>query len=156
MPQVFDPDEIFEMALELERNGAKFYKDAMAGVEDSASKELLGKLSEMEVKHEETFAKLKKDLTESDIDYYDPDGEAVKYLQSIASAQIFFKREIDVSSMEEILKEAILAEKDSTVFYLGMKEMVQDDSGKEKIEKIIKEEMGHIRILSEKLVEIKK
>ncbi|MBU4343897.1 MAG: hypothetical protein KKC73_00555, partial [Proteobacteria bacterium] len=66
------------------------------------------------------------------------------------------QKKIDMSSMEEILKEAILAEKDSIVFYLGMKEMVPVNSGKTKIDAIIKEEMVHIKLLSSKIVALKK
>ncbi len=155
MAQVYDPDEIFEMALQMERNGAAFYKNAARDVSDDSHKFLLISLSEMEVEHEKTFGVLKAELTEGEIDYYDPDGHAVKYLQSIANTKSFFKREIDTTSIEEILKEAIMAEKDSIIFYLGMQEMVSDDSGKEKIEAIIQEEMGHIRILGEKLSGLK-
>jgi rubrerythrin len=50
--------------------------------------------------------------------------------------------------MVEILKSAIEAEKDSIVFYLGMKEGVPEKLGKGRLEAIIKEEMGHIRVLS--------
>jgi len=55
---------------------------------------------------------------------FDPEGEAALYIRSLADTRVFFEKKIDTSSMEEILKEAILAEKDSIVFYLGMKEMV--------------------------------
>ena len=58
--------------------------------------------------------------------------------------------------MKEILKAAIMAEKDSIVFYLGMKEMVPEDFGKAKIDIIIKEEMGHIKLLSGRLVALKR
>ena len=54
--------------------------------------------------------------------------------------------------MVEILKSAIEAEKDSIVFYLGMKEAVPKNLGKGRIEAIIKEEMEHIRMLSKELV----
>jgi rubrerythrin len=63
---------------------------------------------------------------------------------------------MDTSSMEAILKDAITAEKDSTVFYLGMKELVSSKQGKDKIDAIIKEEMGHIRLLASKLVAVKR
>ena len=46
----------------------------------------------------------------------------------------------------------ILAEKDSIVFYLGMKEIVPENLGKTKIDQIIKEEMAHIKLLSKELV----
>jgi len=54
------------------------------------------------------------------------------------------------------LKAAITAEKDSIVFYLGMKEAVPENLGKGRIEKIIKEEMGHIKFLSSKLISLKR
>ena len=57
--------------------------------------------------------------------------------------------------MKNILKEAILAEKDSIVFYLGMKDFVPEKFGKNRIEKIIKEEMGHIKLLSNQLTSLK-
>jgi rubrerythrin len=60
-----------------------------------------------------------------------------------------------MTSLEAILKEAITAEKDSIVFYLGMKDMVADGAGKAKIDVIIKEEMGHIRQLSRELAALK-
>jgi rubrerythrin len=53
--------------------------------------------------------------------------------------------------MKAILKSAITAEKDSIVFYLGMKEAVAESLGKGRIDHIIKEEMGHIKLLSGKL-----
>jgi rubrerythrin len=71
--------------------------------------------------------------------------------------RVFFEKEkpTDSSSMKEILKEAIIAEKDSIVFYLGMKEFVPEKLGKDKIEQIIKEEMGHIKLLSNHLTSLK-
>ena len=58
--------------------------------------------------------------------------------------------------MKDILKETILAEKDSIAFYLRIKEMVSEKFGKTKIDSIIKEEMSCIKILSNKLVALKK
>jgi rubrerythrin len=55
--------------------------------------------------------------------------------------------------MKKILKAAIEAEKDSIVFYLGMKEAVPDNLGKGRLDHIIREEMGHVRLLSKRLVE---
>jgi len=54
-------------------------------------------------------------------------------------------------SVEDILKLAIEAEKDSIVFYLGLKDFVSVRAGKDKVEAIIKEEMGHIVVLSRKM-----
>jgi rubrerythrin len=58
--------------------------------------------------------------------------------------------------MEEILKAAIVAEKDSIIFYLGLKNAVPERLGGEKIDIIIEEEMSHITLLSNELLALKK
>jgi rubrerythrin len=150
----FNADEIFEMAEQMERNGAKFYRDAAETAADSANKELLTGLSKMEEAHQKMFKSLRAELTaaEKASTVFDPSGEAALYLRALVDSRVFFKKEIDVTSMVEILKSAIEAEKDSIVFYLGMKEGVPQNLGKDRIEAIIKEEMGHIRLLSKELV----
>lgn len=154
----FNADEIFEMAVQIERNGASFYRKAAETVDDPAGKKLLLGFAAMEDEHEKTFVALRKDLSEKDktATTFDPEGEAALYLRALADARVFFEKEMDTSSMKEILKAAILAEKDSIVFYLGMKEMVPEKFGKTKIDAIIKEEMEHIKLLSNRLVTLRR
>ena len=150
----FNADEIFEMAEQIERNGASFYRKSAELIADPAEKKLLLDLAAMEDEHEKTFADLRAGLSEREktATVFDPGGEAALYLRALADTRVFFEKKIDMSSMEEILKQAILAEKDSIVFYLGMKEMVPENFGKAKIDAIIKEEMTHIKLLSKELV----
>lgn len=154
MTQIFDAGEVFEMAVKMEKNGAAFYRQAANKVKDAENKKLLLTLADMEVDHEKTFKDLRRELEADNPDYFDPAGEAAAYLKAIVDIQVFFKRDIDLSSMKSIFTEAIMAEKDSIVFYVGIKAMVPDKNGKMKIETIIKEEMGHIRMLSERLVDL--
>jgi rubrerythrin len=158
MSYAFNVDEIFEMAEQIERNGALFYRNAAESVTDPGEKTLLRELAEMEDQHEKIFADLRAGLPEkaTATTAFDPEDETILYLRALADVKIFFKKTIDTSSMEEILKAAIIAEKDSIVFYLGMKEMVTEDLEKSKLDAIIKEEMGHIRLLSGKLVALNK
>jgi rubrerythrin len=53
--------------------------------------------------------------------------------------------------VEDILRIAIGLEKDSIVFYLGMKDAVPERLGRSKIDPIIKEEMNHMSSLSREL-----
>ena len=154
----FTANDVFEMAEQLERNGAKFYRTAAENVSDPRSKKLLIELAAMEDEHEKTFASLRADLTEAEktTTVFDPEDESVLYLRALADTRVFFKKKIDISSMREILKAAIVAEKDSIVFYLGLKDFVPDQLGKNRLDRIIKEEMGHIRILSKELVSLDK
>ena len=154
----FNADDIFEMAEQMEKNGIKFYTTAAESVSDDEAKGLLLEFADMEKEHEKIFSEMRKELSldEKQSTVFDPQGEAALYLRALADTRVFFDKKIDVSSLENILKDAIQAEKDSIVFYLGMKEAVPEGLGKGRLDNIIKEEMGHIRMLSGKLVQIKR
>ena len=149
----FNADEIFEMAEQMERNGAQFYRTAAENITDARNKELLMRLADMEVEHEKAFVEMRTSLTPQDkqSSVFDPNGENILYLKAQVDTRVFFKKEIDVTSMKDILKEALLAEKDAIVFYLGMKDLVPAARGKSHIENIIKEEMEHIKLISREL-----
>ena len=153
----FTADDVFEMAEQLERNGHQFYREAAQNTDNPEYKKLLVELAEMEVQHEKTFVDLRSELSvnEKTSTVFDPQNESALYLRALADTKVFFEKEIDFSSKKSVLKAAILAEKDSIVFYLGIKEMVPEKYGKDKLDEIIKEEMGHIRILSKELVALK-
>jgi rubrerythrin len=150
----FNADDVFEMAQQIEKNGAIFYRNAANNIAEEDAKTFLLDLATMEDDHEKTFAKMRKQLSEAEqkATVFDPDGQAASYLKALADTRIFFEKEIDTSSMQAILKAAILAEKDSIVFYLGMKDIVPETLGQSHLDKIIKEEMNHINMLSRRLV----
>ncbi len=158
MSFVFNADEIFEMALKIEKNGEKFYRDSAAGIGDPEAIQLLLKLADMEVDHHRIFNGMKTALSPADKKAmtFDPNNEAGLYLASLANTKVFFEKDIDTSGLEAILKDALAAEKDSIAFYLGMKDLVPAGSNREKIEEIVREEMQHIRILGERLAALKK
>jgi rubrerythrin len=153
----FNADDILAMAEQIETNGGKFYRTAADSTSDPANKTFLLELAAMEDQHEKTFKAMRAELSEKEkkSTVFDPAGEAVLYLRALADTRVFFEKEIDVSSMKAILKSAITAEKDSIVFYLGMKEAVAESLGKDRIDNIIKEEMSHIKLLGGKLAAYK-
>jgi rubrerythrin len=160
----FNADEIFEMAEQIERNGARFYRKAAEGcTQDERSQKLLLHLADMEDDHEKTFHVMRQDLSNTDRGWemFDPEGLATQYLQAFASGHVFDvkKDACDLltgsEQLEDILHIAIGMEKDSIVFYRGIQEMVPEKLGKERIEGIIKEEMKHITLLSKELAALK-
>jgi rubrerythrin len=153
----FNAKDIFEMAKQIERNGVKFYRAAANGVSGDGEKKLLLNLARMEEMHEQTFADLQAELTaaHSAETTFDPDNQAALYIKALADTKVFFEKDINMSSMKEILKSAITAEKDSIVFYLGMKDLVPGKLGGTRIDDIIKEEMAHIRLLGKELLAYK-
>ncbi len=154
----FNADEVFEIAEQIERNGAKFYRTVAENVTDADKRKILINLAEMEDEHEQTFKTMRSELSQDEkvVTTFDPEGESERYLRALADTRVFYEKEIDTTSFEEILKAAIAAEKESIVFYLGMKAVVPAHLGKEKLDGIIKEEMGHISLLSKELMEFRK
>jgi rubrerythrin len=159
----FNAFEIFEMAEQIERNGVKFYRKAAEGTPDQDIRQTLLELADMEAEHEETFANMRKQISykERELITFDPENETALYLQAMASGHVFdLKKDpsqqlTGKESTEDILKTAIEAEKDSIVFYLGLKDFVPAETGKDKVEEIIKEEQSHITVLSQKLAALK-
>ena len=128
----FNADDILEVAEQLEKNGARFYRNAAENTEDPSIRELLAYLASMEDQHERTFAGLRAELTEQDKrpGAFDPDDETARYLKALADRRVFHEKSIDLNSLEEVLKEAIVTEKDSIAFYVGMRELVPGSLGK--------------------------
>jgi rubrerythrin len=152
----FNADDVFEIAEQLERNGAEFYRAAADRVGDKGHKAFLSGLSRMELEHEKVFSSMREELKgkEKEPTVFDPEGESERYLRALADTRVFFEKQMDATTMEGILKAAILAEKDSIVFYLGMKDWVPGDRGAAKMDKIIREEMHHVRSLSAELIKL--
>jgi rubrerythrin len=151
----FNADDIFQMAEEIERNGAKFYRQAATQARVVDMKKFFNSMAKMEDHHLAVFKQMRKDLKpeEKDPTVYDPQDESIQYLQAMADSHGFEGRvspTIDLSgseSMKEVIAIAINAEKESVVFYSGLKSLVPGKSGYDKIEKIILEELSHITTL---------
>ncbi|MCF8025314.1 MAG: ferritin family protein [Desulfobacteraceae bacterium] len=154
----FSADDIFKLAEEIEVNGEQFYRKAAEDVSAPQEKDMLSGLADMEKEHKRLFEQMRSEFKEKEKSQtvFDPEGEAENYLKALADIRVFFEKPIDTSSMKNILKAAIQAEKDSIVLYIGMKELVPEKYGRNRIENIIKEEMGHIRQLSRELAKLKK
>jgi len=155
----FNADEILEIACHIERNGELFYRRGAERTSDPDTADMLLELADMESDHLATFGTMRDDLPQDWMvsTAFDPDAESARYLQAVADGQVF-DLSADASqllasneSIEDILNEAIQAEKESVVFYSAMRSMVPQRLGVEKVDAIIEEEIGHIRILTERL-----
>ncbi len=163
MAITFNAFEIFEIAEQIERNGVKFYRKAAQALSGSDLHKTLLDLADMEAEHEETFANMRKQISykQRELITFDPENEMALYLQAMASGHVFDLKKDPAEQLTgkqtpaEILKMAIEAEKDSIVFYVGLKNFVPAETGKEKVEDIIREEQGHIVLLAQKLADLK-
>lgn len=160
MSMPFNADEVFEMAEQIERNGGKFYRAAAKKFPEVSR--LLLELAAMEDKHLKTYTDMRTKLSGTEVEQpvFDPDGQAQMYLRVMADGHVFnvktdpAEKLAEKDTPEDVLKMAIGLERDSIAFYVGLKEAVPNKAGKDKVEDIIKEEMGHIVILNQKLQEL--
>jgi len=155
----FNANEILLMAERIERNGARFYRRAaeVCGT-DAESRRILLDLAEMEDKHEQSFAEIREALAdaESRPPTFDPEGDTAAYLAAMADAHVFGPdfdpAEIACDkSPEELLRMAIQLEKESIVFYLGLRDLVPPASGADRVEEILQEEKTHVATLRDRI-----
>jgi len=158
----FNADEVFEIAEKIERNGVAFYSAASDRVSDEGAKRLLQELSEWEKTHVEIFAGMRRELSGKELGEttYDPDNEAALYLQALADTKVFDVNAdptaliADGASVVDILNTALDREKEAILLYVGMRELVPAELGKDRLDKIIKEEMSHVAMLNKTIVEL--
>ncbi|MHC4520103.1 MAG: ferritin family protein [Planctomycetota bacterium] len=155
----FNADEVFEMAEQIERNGARFYREAADKVTSREMKDMFLNMAVMEDGHLQTFQAMRKDLAaqEKAETAFDPFNEAALYLQTMADdkgsegLKSPTEKLTGSESAQELLEIAIGAEKNSVLFYVGLKDLVSAKAGRDKVEAIIREEVRHVADLRRQL-----
>ena len=150
--------DVLDMAQQIERDAAAFYRQAASAARASASRKVLLDLAEMEAEHEHTFAGLKaqwistraegeglEDLPSS------RNGRAVTRVLASGVQDDLARRFTGRETGEQIVRKALEFEKDSIVFYVGMKAALADAMDAPQIDAIIREELGHILTLTGEL-----
>jgi len=159
MPITFNSNEIFEMAEEIERNGAIFYRKAAQNTSDDQTKQMLLDMADMEDRHLKTFKEMREQLSGQEKGWtsFDPDNQSALYLQAMADARGYegkitpSKELTGNETTKEIIEIALNSEKESVVFYFGLKSLVPAKAGRDKVVEIIMEELKHITTLLNKL-----
>jgi len=158
MTVTFNAFEVFEIAEQIERNGANFYIRAAELFEDPDICQMFLRLAEWEKEHEQFFAQMKQQLSEQNRQKNTSEAEdLLPDPRVIAGLAVFGMRSDPAEELRgrqektDIIRRAVGKEKDSVVFYHGLKEFVPAGADKAKIDDIIKEEMRHIVILDQSL-----
>jgi len=158
MSRTFSAIEVFEIAEQIERNGGVFYRTAEERFRDSDAGGIFAKLADWEVKHEVAFAALRKLLAKEPehLSRVDPENLPVdaRVMAGLSAFSIHADSadELDgCKTQADALKIALQKEKDTIVFYTGLKEFVPVDVAVSEIDDIIAEELRHVRIIIEAL-----
>lgn len=153
MPTGFNASEIFEIAIQIEKHGEKFYRHAATICDDAKIKEMFEHLAGEEVKHGRTI-----DGMLSKIDHYVPPekypGEYCQYLTAYSENLVFsdeeFNREMKkIDTVADAIEFAIDKELQSILYYLEMQNLVPEGPQRDEIGKLVEEERRHYLRLSE-------
>ena len=156
MAKAFAGTEIVEMGIQIERNGRDFYNTLVGRSKNDKAKDIFKYLAGEEEKHIATFQKI-LDLVHK---YEPPEsypGEYFAYMNALATEYVFTKEnkgaEIarNTKSDKEAVELGMKFEKDSIIFYEGMKKMVPEQQNKV-VDELIVQEKNHLC----KLFELKK
>ena len=137
--------ELVEMAIQVEKAGEKFYREAAARSEGRPS-EFYRELADAERAHAEIFYSLLPDGFVEGTKGMDPE-EALAYIGAVVGAGLLkYLKDADAASFEsarDVLEFALGFEEESVGFYESMRDHVTDASGPV-VERIIDEEKKHI------------
>ena len=156
MTNVFAGSEIVELGIQIEKNGLDFYDALTAKSKDKKAKGIFEFLAGEEEKHISVFKKILESVHR-----YEPQeaypGEYFAYMNALASDYVFTKKDAGkeiarkIKTDKEAVDVGIKHEKDSIVFYEGMKKAVpEDEVGL--VGEVLLQEQGHLS----KLMDLKK
>lgn len=158
MTRKFNAIEVFEIAEQIERNGAAFYRRAAELFKDSDVADLFTRLANWEIRHEAILAGMRKELSKQgrELSTFDPsdaplDAKAMAGLGAFGLNPDPAAQLAGSETRTEVLQMALQKEKDTIVYYTGLKAFVPGAAGKDKIDDIVEEELQHIRILTQAL-----
>ena len=148
---MFEIKEIIDLALQIEKNGEKVYRNAIKRVTVPAVCTLLEKLADEELEHVEWFSSLKQKIksTTDDSELMET-GKTI--LNSILGNQAFSLDDVDLSKIDRIddlVKLAMEFERDTILFYEMIRSFIANTEELNHLAKIISEENRHIQLFQE-------
>ncbi len=141
----FSASEVFQIAIELEDRGYRFYELAAQACRTSAGRDLFARLALMERDHRMVFEALRDQYkTAGGAGLSRPQMQAVVGALLSSIQQDLLQRFASKYDTGEILREAVGFEKDTIVFLLAMRGMIDSAADRQRIDIIIQEELGHV------------
>lgn len=154
MSVLMSENEIFTMAMEIEKSGKAFYNTVVNSAPDAETRELFSFLAKEEQRHFDFFKTLSEQSGSMIIQSEDWD-EISEYIKATTDSRFFIGEEKAIRTAEgaknvkEGIDIAISFEKDTLLFFYELLN-VTPESSKGAAQKIVDEEKKHILLLAEK------
>ena len=141
--------EIYDLAVQIEKNGEDFFRNAEEKISEPSLKALFLWLAEQEVRHAKWFMQ-KKETSKTGSATLALDEMSSKILQDIVGDQSFSLGEVDIdqiNKVEDLLSIAIEFEEDTIIFFRMISSLLEDAESLGGLDEIIEEEKRHIEAL---------
>ncbi|MGO8942894.1 MAG: ferritin family protein [Syntrophobacteraceae bacterium] len=151
---MFTFSELFDLAIQVEVNGERFYRYAMNTVEGESLKNLLGWLADQELLHERAFKEIKERIVHGTKPVPSFASLTQQALRRAMGRHAFSLDELQIDSIrdeKEILEAAVVFEEDTIMFFAFIAPFVSDPGASSTLEKIKTEEVNHKQLLMEKI-----
>ncbi|MFO7460489.1 MAG: ferritin family protein [Desulfatiglandales bacterium] len=145
---MFTLKEICDLGIQIEKNGEKFYRDALKQSWSAPLASMLQMLADEEVRHVDFFIKQKEKIGREDGNH-ELEAMGREMLREVLGSQTFSLQEADLSkieSLEQLRSTAVEFEKDTIVFYEMIRSFIKDQETVEQLDAIIEEEHKHVRL----------
>jgi rubrerythrin len=150
---LFSGRELVNVGIGIEKNGAAFYDTLAECAQQAAVKTVYRQLANKEKEHVAAFEKMLGSVG----DYQPPEtftDEYEAYMKALVDSLVFTdeKQACDLARKmrgdAEAIQTALIAEKDSILFYLEMRDLVRA-SERHVVDHLIAEEKAHVRELTQ-------
>jgi rubrerythrin len=146
---MFSIADIIDLAIQIEKNGERIYRQALEKMSDPSLASLLQYLADEEVKHAKWFSEMKATIKQTaDDSSLAEKGKSI--LRGVLGDESFSLADADFSKIDEVqglLKLAIEFEKDTVLFYEMLGSFIQDKETLDQLTIIIEEENRHADVL---------
>jgi len=158
-PGAFSDLEALKMAVGMEKEGLAFYEAAAGSVSDEGLAATFRTLAGEEQEHLATFEDMAGELARHKTEEYWDDPEVDAYVRAVVSQKVFPKPELaagavaGMASAADALRFALLAEKDTVLFYSLCAESARGNEVRRAFYELVAEERKHIVLMARLLRE---
>lgn len=146
---MFTLRDVLDMAVKIERNGEKVYRQALERTDDPELAEMLAWMADQEAHHAAHFEKQRLHLAgEEDNILLEELGRLM--LESIVGDRGFSLEDVDfnqIAEVTELLQIMIDFERDTLEFYRLFRSLVTSENDRRQLSRIISDEEAHIHKL---------
>jgi rubrerythrin len=143
---MFTVQDILDIAIRLENNGEKTYRDARQHTTDEQLKALLDWIAREEHNHARWFTELKNRLARGE-DHHLVAEMSRALAEDVVKGQAFSLQEVDfkaIDTPEKMIRTFIGFEDDTIAFYEILKTLISEPGTASQLEQIIAEEKKHM------------